>query len=83
MPSKEAKPKKRVKQHYVDNKRLLQAMIEYREMISKSKAEGSPRPRVPSYIGECIMKISEHLSYRIVFKSGLSGPSILPTGLSP
>ena len=64
MPSKEAKPKKRVKQHYVDNKRLLQAMIEYREMISKSKAEGSPRPRVPSYIGECIMKISEHLSYR-------------------
>ena len=64
MPSKEAKPKKRVKQHYVDNKRLLQAMIEYREMISNSKAEGSPRPRVPSYIGECIMKISEHLSYR-------------------
>ena len=57
MPSKEAKPKKRVKQHYVDNKRLLQAMIEYREMISNSKAEGSPRPRVPSYIG-CLLYTS-------------------------
>tara|TARA_E500000178_G_scaffold316782_1_gene336831 strand:+ start:19 stop:609 length:591 start_codon:yes stop_codon:yes gene_type:complete len=64
MTAKETKPKKRVKQHYVDNKKLLQSMIEYREMISSAKNEGKPRPRVPSYIGECIMKISQHLSYR-------------------
>ena len=64
MTAKETKPKKRVKQHYVDNKKLLQSMIEYREMISSAKNEGKPRPRVPSYIGECIMKISQRLSYR-------------------
>ena len=50
--------------HYVDNKKLLAAMIEYRDSVIAAKENDKPRPRIPDYIGECIMKISEHLSYR-------------------
>jgi len=50
--------------HYVDNKKLLAAMIEYRDSVISAKENDKPRPRIPDYIGECIMKISEHLSYR-------------------
>lgn len=50
--------------HYVDNKQLLAAMIEFRNSVIEAKEKGEPRPRIPNYIGECIMKISEHLSYR-------------------
>ena len=50
--------------HYVDNKQLLAAMIEFRNSVIEEKEKGEPRPRIPNYIGECIMKISEHLSYR-------------------
>ena len=50
--------------HYVDNKKLLAAMIEYRNSVIDAKEKDNPRPRIPDYIGECIMKISEHLSYR-------------------
>ena len=40
------------------------AMTEFKESVMKSKQEDSARPRVPPYIGESIMKIAEHLSYR-------------------
>ena len=50
--------------HYVDNKKLLAAMIEFRNSVIEAKENDKPRPRIPNYIGECIMKISEHLSYR-------------------
>ena len=50
--------------HYVDNKKLLAAMVEFRNSVNEAKENDKPRPRIPNYIGECIMKISEHLSYR-------------------
>lgn len=52
--------KKKNKHNYVDNKQFLQAMIEYREQVLNSEE----RPRVPYYIGDCIMKIATHLSYK-------------------
>jgi len=55
---------KRVRHHYVDNKQLLVAMVAYKESVDKSKEVEGERPRVPNYIGECIMKIAQHLSYK-------------------
>ena len=55
---------KKTKQHYVDNKKLLQEMIVFKAAVDSSKENNTERPRVPPYIGECIMKIAEHLSYR-------------------
>ena len=50
--------------HYVNNKDFLDALIEYREKCAKALEEGKPKPIVSNYIGECILKIATHLSYK-------------------
>lgn len=55
---------KRKKPYYVDNKKFLAAMIEFREDVQRCAEEGKPRPIVPMYVAECIMKIATHLSYK-------------------
>ncbi|NDB27921.1 sigma factor for late transcription [archaeon] len=55
---------KKTKQHYVDNKALLAEMIKFRAEVQEAKEKNLPRPIVSNYIGDCIMKIAEHLSYR-------------------
>lgn len=50
--------------HYVDNNELLKAMMSYKKELQKAKKNGIQTPAIPSYIGECIMKISTHLAYR-------------------
>ena len=56
------KAKKKVKQEYVNNKDFLAALITYSESVKQANEQGTGRPRVPNYIGECIMKISTHLA---------------------
>ena len=56
--------KAKEKPHYVDNKKFLQAMIEYRDKCNKSEEKGRNKPEVTNYIGECFLKIANHLSYR-------------------
>jgi len=60
----EVKLKPKQKPHYVDNKKFLVAMTEYRELRIKAEEEGQKRPQVTNYIGECYLKIANHLSYR-------------------
>ena len=52
------------KPHYVDNKKFLQAMIEYRDKCKKAEEKNRKKPDVTNYIGECFLKIANHLSYR-------------------
>jgi hypothetical protein len=53
--------------HYVDNKKFLQALIEYRQSVVDAAAEGKEPPIVSNYIGECFIKIATHLSYKSNF----------------
>ena len=52
------------KPHYVNNKEFLAAMIEWKDRVKDAEAEGDERPQVTNYIGECFLKIANHLSYR-------------------
>jgi hypothetical protein len=52
------------KEHYVNNKEFLQAMIEYRKSVNKALKEKQEKPPVTNYIGSCFLKIANHLSYR-------------------
>ena len=52
------------KPHYVNNKEFLQAMIEWNDLCKQAKKEGKPQPPITNYIGECFLKIANHLSYR-------------------
>ena len=52
------------KEHYVNNKEFLAAMVEYRKSVLEAKEKGVKKPPVTDYIGECFLKIANHLSYR-------------------
>ena len=52
------------KEHYVNNKEFLIAMVEYKDKCNKAEARGRKKPPVTNYIGECFLKIANHLSYR-------------------
>ena len=52
------------KEHYVNNKQFLEALVIYRKEVHTAAEEGKPHPKVPDYIGECFLKIATHLSYR-------------------
>jgi DNA-directed RNA polymerase specialized sigma subunit len=50
--------------HYVDNKKLYAEMVKFIAAYRESKQNNTPKPRVPEYIGECIIKIASRLSNR-------------------
>ena len=58
------KQKAKQKEHYVDNKKFLQAMTDWRLKYDKAKDNNRKPPKVTNYIGECFLKIANHLSYR-------------------
>lgn len=50
--------------HYVNNADFLAAIKEYKQMVKEAEDSGDPKPQVTNYIGECILKIANHLSYK-------------------
>lgn len=50
--------------HYVNNADFLAAIIEMKAKVEEAKQQGKPKPMVSNYIGECILKIATHLSYK-------------------
>lgn len=55
---------KKKTEHYVDNKKFLQEMIKYKDKCSKAEKSGRRQPPITNYMGECFLKIANHLSYR-------------------
>ena len=53
--------------HYVDNKKFLEALNEYRAQVLEAKEKGLEKPIVSRYLGECFIKIATHLSYKANF----------------
>lgn len=56
--------KKKRSEHYVNNKEFLSALIEYKSKIVIASERGDPKPRITNYIGECFLKIANHLSFK-------------------
>ena len=50
--------------HYVNNADFLKAISEYKDKVNHAKENNLPKPIVSNYIGECILKIATHLSYK-------------------
>ena len=55
--------------HYVNNVDFLKALIEYKEKCVLAEKEKKPEPPIPNYIGECFLKIADHLSRKPNFIS--------------
>jgi len=56
--------KKTPANHYVDNSKFFEEMCLWKEKVVEANETGDPRPPVNEYIGECFMKIAEHLSHK-------------------
>ena len=55
---------KNTSSHYVNNKEFFEAMKEWKKTVHECEEADEPKPPVTDYIGECFLKIAEHLSYR-------------------
>lgn len=53
--------------HYVNNKEFLAAIVEMKEKVKYAEENGLPKPIISNYIGDCILKIATHLSYKANF----------------
>ena len=58
-----AKVKKK-SEHYVNNKDFYQALVDYNKKIEEAKAQNLPKPRITNYIGDCFLRIANHLAYK-------------------
>ena len=59
-----SKMARKQKQHYVDNKKFLKEITEYRLAVEAAKRNDEEKPRITHYLAECFLKIATHLSYR-------------------
>ena len=51
-------------EHYVNNKEFLAALEVYIDQVNRAKLNDKAPPQIPRYIGECFLKIANHLSYK-------------------
>ena len=55
--------------HYVNNADFFKALIKYKEDCEVANKKKKQEPNIPDYIGECFLKIAEHLSRKPNFIS--------------
>lgn len=53
--------------HYVNNAQMLEHIKDYREKLLAARADSTETPRIPEYLGECVMKIATGLSRKSNF----------------
>jgi hypothetical protein len=50
--------------NYINNADFLAAIKLYKQSVIEAEENGLPKPQIPRYLGECILKIATHLSYK-------------------
>ena len=68
-------------EHYVNNKELLSAIVDYRDRVDIAKRRDLPKPRISNYIGECFLKIATHLSYKPNFVNYMFREDMISDGI--
>ena len=72
---------KKKSEHYVNNKELLGALIDYRAEVAVAKAKDLPKPRISNYLGSCFLKIATHLSYKPNFVNYMFRDDMISDGI--
>ena len=68
-------------EHYVNNKEFLAALIKYREDVEIAKIRDQTKPVIPRYIGECFLKIANHLSFKPNFVNYMFKEDMISDGI--
>ena len=80
-PGKTMARRKSRSEHYVNNKEFLAALIKYREDVEIAKLRDKPKPVIPRYIGECFLKIANHLSFKPNFVNYMFKEDMISDGI--
>ena len=72
---------KKKSEHYVNNKELLAALIDYRAQVAVAETKGLTKPRISNYLGECFLKIATHLSYKPNFVNYMFRDDMISDGI--
>ena len=73
--------KRKRSEHYVNNKEFLTALIKYLEDIEIAQLQDKPKPPIPRYIGECFLKIANHLSFKPNFVNYMFKEEMISDGI--
>ena len=73
--------KRKRSEHYVNNKEFLAALIKYQEDIEIARLQDKPKPDIPRYIGECFLKIANHLSFKPNFVNYMFKEDMISDGI--
>jgi hypothetical protein len=87
--------KRKRSEHYVNNKEFLAALIKYREDVEISfirkygreltkedrATTWDTKPPIPRYIGECFLKIANHLSFKPNFVNYMFKEDMISDGI--
>jgi DNA-directed RNA polymerase specialized sigma24 family protein len=73
--------KRKRSEHYVNNKEFLAALIKYREDVEIAKLQDKTKPVIPRYIGECFLKIANHLSFKPNFVNYMFKEDMISDGI--
>ena len=68
-------------EHYVNNKEFLAALITYRENVEIARLQDKTKPVIPRYIGECFLKIANHLSFKPNFVNYMFKEDMISDGI--
>ena len=68
-------------EHYVNNKEFLNALIKYQEDIEIARLQDKTKPVIPRYIGECFLKIANHLSFKPNFVNYMFKEDMISDGI--
>jgi hypothetical protein len=49
---------------YVNNQKFLEALVEYKKQVKLAESNNELKPKIPEYIGECILAITENIAKR-------------------
>ena len=55
--------------HYVNNKEFYNAIVEYRTQYLEAERNGTEKPRISNYLGECVWKIAKGLAQKHNFRN--------------
>jgi hypothetical protein len=87
--------KRKRSEHYVNNREFLDALVYYRKQVRQAAEKEIPniteeqlktwkspnKPPIPNYIGECILKIATHLSFKPNFVNYMFKDDMISDGI--
>lgn len=73
--------KKRKDNHYIDNERFLQELIEHKKAVTKAKKDGVKPPGASEYIGQCFLDIANNLAKKPNFANYIFKEEMISDGI--